>query len=194
MHVCQWYKYVQRHDTLPETIILAHARKYLTLGIHQGIPHESATLIVFYMSEEIMAAKSRRYQLVKSNFCNLVDLAKQAVEDVARHAFAKNLISDQDLEDAENPLPNAKDRASKLIQKLLQKIAENEVHFDSFDRVFKSIPLLKDQANILLAVESIDNHEEIGDRNAATSIPIKRSSELESSVSGQYYSTLMYED
>lgn len=90
-----------------------------------------------------------KYKKVCSCFDRLVNAVKPVVGEVARGVFAKNLISSENLRDAENHFIGEGERASKLLSHVLDKIRESENHFDAFVSVLHGIPNLEDLADEL---------------------------------------------
>lgn len=88
-----------------------------------------------------MSAASRS---IRSRFDRLVNAIKPVVGEVAKGAFARNLISSDNLRDAENQFIGEALRASKLLSQIQDKIEERASHFENFVSVLRCIPVLED--------------------------------------------------
>lgn len=109
-----------------------------------------------------MAAVSLKYQALRSRFDSLVGAIKSDIGKVARKMFEKELISSDNRRAAENGMINIEDRATKLLDLVLLKVEENEIHYDVFVAILEDIPVLKSQANQLK--QAICLHGAIGQR------------------------------
>ena len=89
-----------------------------------------------------MATSSPYYKRFQANFDCLVIAVSPVVAVVARIAFQQNLISSQNLKDAQNPMHSADHRSSNLLLHILDKIEENSTHFDTFVSILHSVPVL----------------------------------------------------
>ena len=76
---------------------------------------------------------------------------KPAVGKVARKDFEKNLITSQSVSAVENPFTNKECSTSQLLQQILSKVELNPAHFDTFDDILESVPVLYELAEELTA-------------------------------------------
>ena len=96
-----------------------------------------------------MATSSPYYKRFQANFDRLVNAVSPVVAVVARKAFQENLISSQNLKDAQNPMHSEDHRSSNLLLHILGKIEENSTHFDTFVSILHSVPVLTNLAQEL---------------------------------------------
>ena len=97
----------------------------------------------------VMAALSVEYHVVRDSFDRLVDAVKPVVNEVAVKVFTKVLISTDIKNCVENSRESEYNRASRLLDQILNKIKENAAHFDTFIAILQDIPVLKGVADEL---------------------------------------------
>lgn len=100
-----------------------------------------------------MAAKrgtnTREYKLVRSNFGDITSGIIADLVPFATKAFEKTLIGDTALSDAKNTSKPEYDRASTLLQRLLQRIELDAAAFDTVLSISQSMPSLGQVTRIL---------------------------------------------
>lgn len=92
------------------------------------------------------SSKTAKYS---KHFARLVPIVAHVVGQVARGAFSESLITEENLENAENGRNNSQDRASELLRVIQTKIKEDETNFDKFISILKSISTCKQIASSL---------------------------------------------
>lgn len=70
------------------------------------------------------------YEAYQAYFDRLVSAVTPVIADLARQAFAKNLITLQHLRESENLMLSADRRSSSLLQHILVRIEQNPNHFN----------------------------------------------------------------
>lgn len=118
------------------------------------------------------SSRSTEYIVFQANFDRLVNVVSLGVEEVARKAFVRNLISVAMLNEAENWVMTTGSRASQFLQHIIMKIEENPHHFYTFISILKEIPRTKDVASELeqqatRRTEPADSREEQNVGNTA---------------------------
>ena len=109
-----------------------------------------------------MATNCYKYEALQTRFDRLVTAVKADVGVVARKAFSAKLISANNLSAAGNLTRDEDDRASALLQQILNKVEENSSNFDTFVAILKAVPVLKDLADELnKAVGECDSEEAV---------------------------------
>lgn len=83
-------------------------------------------------------------EVIRTNFDRLVTATRSNIGELASKAFQHNLISQENLDDAGNPMFSEAHRARKLLSQILDRVEQNEDHFHTFMNILKDIPTLKD--------------------------------------------------
>lgn len=94
--------------------------------------------------------RTRQYVTLKSQFDKLVTCVEGSVGEVARKAFANNLVNRSTLEAASNQHHGTQERATNLLLVILGKIEERADHFDTFTEILREIPTCKDKGDELV--------------------------------------------
>ena len=104
-----------------------------------------------------MATSSPSYRGFQANFDRLVNAVSPVIAVVARKAFQENLVSAQNLKDAQNLMLPEDNRSTTLLLHVLGKIEENPIHFDTFVTILHSVPVLRSSAQVLRDSISCDD-------------------------------------
>lgn len=87
--------------------------------------------------------KHLKYEAFRSLFDELVKSVTPALDEVARKVFAKRLLTQDSLIDAQNLLYPATHRTSKLLMHISDRIRDEEGCFDKFVEILEEIPSLE---------------------------------------------------
>lgn len=83
---------------------------------------------------------SSKYIVFQTHFDRLVNVVKSDVKHFARQAFSRNLINDKDLIAAENSMLSEEHRTAIFLHQIMNKINENDYHFDTFIAILRNFP------------------------------------------------------
>lgn len=99
---------------------------------------------------------TEEYQVIQRNFSHIVTAVTPAVGEVAIKSFEKNLITKENMSDAQNSLIGEGSRVSKLLRQILDKIELDKGNFYFFVSILQSISTLRDLADDLS--KSVDSN------------------------------------
>lgn len=132
------------------------------------------------MAEGGRGTKSPKYRAFRACFDRLVSGVHNNTAAVARKAFSNNLISERNNHEAHNDLMSTDDRANNILGIILNKVKDNDCHFDTFVAILKEDPTTEDVAAELESkaeqfaqedTPSSHNHLNGGDRNSPDNLP-----------------------
>ena len=112
---------------------------------------------------------SVRYRAFVEKFARLVDAVQPVVVEVAVEAFAKLLISENNISDAENLNVGAYNRASALLCVILNTIKQNDALFDTFVAILQDVNIAELADELKRAVDPTIELSVIEGRNTADS-------------------------
>lgn len=96
-----------------------------------------------------MSTTNSEYKTVQTNFDRIAKAVGSSIEAVARKAFERNLISEENMISAINVHSEISSRSTYLLARIMNKVEENKEHFQTFISILRSILTLNDLADDL---------------------------------------------